>query len=574
MRFISSTAQPAITLHSKPSETRRARMEDLSKLMNEISLRWASLVRSNLSLVDLLEDPKLPPATNGEKRKLYVRSLPGDPDSLSTIRNRLCQENPAGELHNLQICELPPSRYITDLADHGTLYLPYPYVVPGGRFQEMYAWDSFFIALGLLRDKQGRLARNMLDNYIYQLPFLTPLIKLILPTVNATVRQAWLSRAIAAAETYHHYWTSGAHLTPSTGLSRFFDFGTPGTPPPEIIHESDPVDGSSAHDRVKKFFRQHYHQGIPDYNISEYYNYEKDELTAKFMDNDRAMRESGFDTSNRFGPFNSRILDFNPVCLNSLIYLMEKEIGELYGELEPTQEKDKATLEWLRTLWAGRAAERRRLVQKYNWDETHGLYFDYDYVRERRREYVFGTTFLPLWTGLAEPAQAARAASVGLMQLEIPGGLSTSAVVQGDQWDKPYVWAPLQLFAVDGLARYGMHSEAHRLAANFGSMVLKSWLANGSLWEKYNGTKRDSSVDLKFGYPTNEPGFGWTNALFTHFYDQLKAAGKLDHLLLLDGLPVPHSSSRAPSPPPADLVQFVDDAEWVHVVTVPSSCPP
>ncbi|OAV98453.1 hypothetical protein PTTG_05517 [Puccinia triticina 1-1 BBBD Race 1] len=591
MRFpaIQPAADPTnhLGIQTTQSEHRRAGRDELEKLVLEISLRWSSLVRSNSSLGDLLEDPKLP-LPKGDKRKLYVHTLPGSAESLAAIRTRLGHENPSGELDNLDIRELPPKRFFPNLADHGTLYLPYPYVVPGGRFQEMYAWDSFFIALGLLRDNHVRLARNMLDNYIYQiehygtilngnrtyyltrsqLPFLTPLIKLVLPTVAPSVRQAWLRKALAAAEKYHLYWTSGSHLTSATGLSRFFDFGPPGSAPPEIIHETDPRDGSSAHHRVKSFFREHYHKGIPDYDISKYYNYETDELTAKFMDNDRAMRESGFDTSSRFGPFNSKILDFNPVCLNSLLYLMEKEIGELYEKLEPWKRMSEAGLSLRRSEWKSRATKRRALVQRYNWDETQGLFFDYDFVKQARREYVFGTTFLPLWTGLADPEQARRVAEKGVAALEIPGGLSTSATVVGDQWDKPYVWAPLQLFAVDGLRKYGFDIPADRLAANFASMVLKTWRSSGQLWEKYDGVKRNQSVELKFGYPTNETGFGWTNALFTHFYDHLKAVGKLDDILLLDGLPLPgQDQSLAINPSnEADLsVEDIEAHEWVEI---------
>ncbi|KAA1096660.1 hypothetical protein PGT21_024476 [Puccinia graminis f. sp. tritici] len=607
MRLI--TFQSAVNRPSKAAtsasqeeeeEGRRAQTRELlSRLMGEIGLRWASLIRSNLSLVDLLADPKLQPNNNvnntaedgpGRKLLLYIRSLPGSPETLATVRHRLRLLNPVGDLDLLDLRELPAdTKSFPTLNDHGALYLPYPYVVPGGRFQEMYAWDSFFIALGLLRDNQTRLARNMLDNYIYQiehygtilngnrtyyltrsqLPFLTPLIKRVLPSVGRSVRQAWLRNALRAAEKYHRYWTSGAHLTPITGLSRFFDAGPPGSSPPEIIHENDPSNGASAYHRVKKFFRDHYRNGIPDYDISEYYNYETDELTAKFMDNDRAMRESGFDTSRRFGPFNAKILDFNPVCLNSLLYLMEKEMSELYGELKPWRRMSETELVRRRMEYLRLARERRVLIQRYNWDEERGLYFDYDYVSQARREYVFGTTFLPLWTGLADQAQARRVAERGLEALEIPGGLSTSATVVGDQWDKPYVWAPLQLFAVDGLRRYGLHTPANRLAANFASMVLKSWIVSGQLWEKYDGIKRDQSVDLKFGYPTNEPGFGWTNALFTHFYDQLKAAGKLDDILRLDGLPIPHNPLQTPTIiDPEDCPELLDEIEareWVQI---------
>lgn len=198
-------AEPSASEEAGVGQTR----EEAERLMGEIGLRWASLIRSNLSLLDLLEDPKLQqPNTilaEDAPRKLllllYIRTLPGSPETLATVRHRLRLLNPAGDLDLLEIRELPADNSFPSLNDHGALYLPYPYVVPGGRFQEMYAWDSFFIALGLLRDNQTRLARNMLDNYIYQiehygtilngnrtyyltrsqLPFLTPLIKRVLP---------------------------------------------------------------------------------------------------------------------------------------------------------------------------------------------------------------------------------------------------------------------------------------------------------------------------------------------------------------------------------------------------------
>ncbi|EGG12600.1 family 37 glycoside hydrolase [Melampsora larici-populina 98AG31] len=102
----------------------------------------------------------------------------------------------------------------------------------------------------------------------------------------------------------------------------------------------------------------------------------------------------------------------------------------------------------------------------------------------------------------------------------------------------PYAWAPLQFFAVDGMRRYGYSEEADRLSINFGSMVLKTFLNTGEVWEKYDGVQRDETVKLKYGYPTNEIGFGWTNAVFTRFYDQLSDVGK-EHLLRLDGIPIP-----------------------------------
>ncbi|POW02420.1 hypothetical protein PSTT_11792 [Puccinia striiformis] len=600
MRLISTNSHTKTEVKQREGR-RRASTEQVEKLIEEINLRWTSLIRSNLSILDLLQDPKIPNGTS--KPKLYVHTSGND--TVESIRNQLIQLNPAGEIDQINILKLPSDiNSFPNLEDHGTLYLPFPYVVPGGRFQEMYAWDSFFIAIGLLRDNQTRLARNMVDNYIYQiehygtilngnrtyyltrsqLPLLTPLIKLILPTVRTEVRQVWLRRAIDAAEKYHKYWTTGPHLTPSTGLSRFFDFGTPGSSPPEIIHESDPKDGSSAHSRVKHFFRDHYLTGIPDYDISEYYDFHTDTLTPKFMDNDRAMRESGFDTSSRFGPFNSKILDFNPICLNSLIYLMEKDLSELYTLIDPSTARPPGSKiihhNNKSKFWLNKSLKRRELIHTYNWDSKSGVYLDYDYIEKTRKEYIFGTTFIPLWAGLSTLEHATEVCKNGVGQLEIGGGISTSTKEAGDQWDKPYVWAPLQFFAVDGLRRYGFDLIADRIAANFNSMVLKTWLNTGHLWEKYNGVKRDQSVVLKFGYPTNEAGFGWTNAVFTHFYDQLKSAGKVDDSLLLDGIPVPVGAGTEQisgmKPPTTGTLDNsiselvlkdlgIEDLEWVEI---------
>lgn len=246
-------------------------------------------------------------------------------------------------------------------------------------------------------------------------------------------------------------------------------------------------------------------------DIAEYYDNQTHELTAKYMDSDRAMRESGFDTSSRFGPFNAKILDFNPVCLNALLVQMETDLAELYLMVEPRSPTEQKSLTDQSQQWAARAQDRKRLMNLYNWDEEDGLFYDYDFIRKERRKYKFGTTFVPLWTGVATPAQAARVVKTGLGALEVRGGLATSDQNVGCQWDMPYAWAPLQLFAVEGMYRYGFVEEAERLAVNFGSMVLETWLRTGEMWEKYNAVKRDESVELQYGYPTNEVGFGWTN---------------------------------------------------------------
>jgi alpha,alpha-trehalase len=152
------------------------------------------------------------------------------------------------------------------------------------------------------------------------------------------------------------------------------------------------------------------------------------------------------------------------------------------------------------------------------------LYFDYNFELKRRRPYEFATTFWPLWVGLASDAQAARVRAA-LPRFEAPGGLLTSTTVSGNQWDAPFGWAPLQLPAVDGLRRYGFHDDADRIARKFLDLVAKEFEEHGTIVEKYDVQRRESDVStgIRFGYSSNEVGFGWTNAAFVELLAGLQS---------------------------------------------------
>jgi alpha,alpha-trehalase len=117
--------------------------------------------------------------------------------------------------------------------------------------------------------------------------------------------------------------------------------------------------------------------------------------------------------------------------------------------------------------------------------------------------------------GMASPAQAARVRA-NLARFEAPGGLLTSTTVSGSQWDAPFGWAPLQLAAVEGLRLYGYNEDADRLARKFLDLVTKEFEEHGTIVEKYDVQRRESDVSagIRFGYSSNEIGFGWTNAAF------------------------------------------------------------
>ena len=495
---------------------------------------WQTLKRSNAQLEQAAPDLKFKPMADG-RWPVYVSQR----ENIKQIEQSLRSQMPAEEFAKIVLRQLPDDT--SQIREHGLLYLPYPYVVPGGRFNEMYGWDSYFTQVGLVQDGEMVLAKNMVDNFLYQIdhygrilnanrtyylsrsqpPFLT---QMILNVYRKQPDKAWLQSTIPAIEKYYRFWTEEPHLTRETGLSRYFDLGS--GPAPEVLSGERDNQGRDHYDLVKDYYRKH---DVKDYELAQYYDKAKDQLTELFYKGDRSMRESGFDPSNRFGPFNVDIIHYDPVCLNSLLYLMETDAAEISKILGNDGQA---------RIWTNRAQQRRQTINRLMWDEKDGLYYDYSFTEKKLRRYPFITTFYPLWVGLADKQQAARVAE-NLHLFERPGGLLTSTVVSGSQWDAPFGWAPTEMIAIEGLRRYGYNREADRITANFLSLILKEFIQHNTIVEKYDVERRESEVSagLKFGYKSNEIGFGWTNAAFVELYGLLPAREK-QNVLELDGLPI------------------------------------
>ena len=341
---------------------------------------------------------------------------------------------------------------------------------------------------------------------------------------------SWLRATVPAIEKYYGFWIEEPHLTKETGLSRYYDLGN--GPAPEVLSGERDDKGRDHYDLVKDYYRTH---DVKDYDLSQYYDKGKDQLSDLFYKGDRSMRESGFDPSNRFGPFNVDIIHYDPVCLNSLLYLMETDTAEILGILGRARQA---------RVWTNRAEERRQRINRLMWDEQDGLYYDYNFAKKEVRRYPFVTTFYPLWVGVADKSQAARIVA-NLRLFERPGGLLTSTKVTGSQWDAPFGWAPTEMIAIQGLRRYGYNKEADRITANFLSMILKEFIQHNTIVEKYDVERRESEVSagLKFGYKSNEIGFGWTNAAFTELYAQLPRERRAD-VLKLDDMELQRQSGK------------------------------
>jgi alpha,alpha-trehalase len=436
------------------------------------------------------------------------------------------------------------------LAAPGLLYLPNPYIVPGGRFNEMYGWDSYFIVLGLEADHREDLAKGMVDNFLFEIehygavlnanrtyyltrsqpPFLTSMIRSVyenpasFPATAAgrTEARAWLERAYALAEKDYSTWTRPEHMAGKTGLTRYFDYSAGPVPEmaddstyyPDVIRwlvanhkeggESFLVKASGTPDateaeKLKQISCDTHASVVCEHAWAAGYR-----LSRDFYLGDRAMRESGFDPSFRFGPFSGATHHYAPVCLNSLLYRYERDLSHLAHVLGRPEDA---------LRWDRRAKARNAAIQRYLWRPREGVFADYDFVYARPSTYAYISSLYPLWAGVASREQAKQIVAQ-LNLFERPGGLSMSKTQTGMQWDEPFGWAPTNWIAVAGLEASGFHADAVRLARAFDSTVDAGFAKDGVIREKYNVVSGNADVQVSTGYKVNVIGFGWTNGVY------------------------------------------------------------
>jgi alpha,alpha-trehalase len=515
----------------------RADAPPLDQIRSYISSGWDSLTRT-ITDCSTVVDPKL---TQGSV--LYVPAdyqVPQAIQQLQTKCNIKVEHLPAVIHHP---GELNPIK----LEQPGLLYLENRYVVPGGRFNEMYGWDSYFIVVGLVRDGRMDLAKGMVENFFFEIehygtvlnanrtyyltrsqpPFLSSMIMSVHEAQKAAGQEdsAWLAKAYNYAAKDYENWVREPHLAGNTGLSRYYDYGDGPT-------QESLKDETGFHRKVVNYFllhpaldanylilnskeksgesilgRKYTAQVCESATTMERPECEPAEavsLSADYYKGDRAMRESGFDVSFRFGPYGAATHHYAPVCLNSLLYKTEKDLEEISLLLGHKEEAGK---------WRERARERQEKIVRYFWDAGRGLFFDYDFVAQKRSSYEYITTFYPLWAGLATKEQA-QAVLHNVSVFEQPGGLVMSPRETGGQWDYPYVWAPTEFLAIQGMRRAGFAKEADRLSYQFLSDVLENFQRDGTIREKYDAVRRSSETQVSAGYHQNIIGFGWTNGVF------------------------------------------------------------
>ena len=522
---------PAGLAQQKPASN------DTGDLAAYIDKAWDTLTRS-MDNCEVILDRRVP-----EHSLLY---LPADFPETDALRKLGTRCKLAIE-HLPQRITAPGTLSADKLPRQGVLYLPNPYVVPGGFFNEMYGWESYFIIRGLLRAGRVKMAQGMVENFFFEIdhygsilnanrtyfltrsqpPFLSSMVMGVYDALSdPKAKRAWLEKAYPYIQRDYDLWTHGEHLAGGTGLSRYFDYGQ--GPVPEIadMHDSyyrDVFTHIQASPERTEYLKD---AGKPEGAtlIGPSFTFEaceQDEVgclksptmkyTADYYKGDRAMRESGFDITFRFGPFGGSTHHFAAVCLNSLLYKAETDLEKIATLLgKPSEAKQ----------WVQRAQHRKELVNKYLWDASTGMFFDYDFTKNKRSTYDYLTTFYPLWVGLATPQQA-KAVTSHLKTFERSGGAMLSPYETGVQWDAPYGWAPTELIAVEGMRRYGATADADRVARKWVDTVDKNFRREGTIREKYNMETQSSEANVTAGYKQNVVGFGWTNGVTLEFMHEL-----------------------------------------------------
>jgi alpha,alpha-trehalase len=191
-----------------------------------------------------------------------------------------------------------------------------------------------------------------------------------------------------------------------------------------------------------------------------------------------------------------------PIDLNSVLFGLENAIRA--GCVRQADAQCAAE-------FAARAASRRAAIDRYLWDASRGAYFDYRWTTAALGTELSAATLYPLFVQLSSRRQAAAVAKIVAQQLLKPGGIVTTTIDTGQQWDAPNGWAPLQWIAISGLRSYGNSAMAASIAYRWMINVNEVYERTGKLVEKY-----DVMTPGRGGgggeYPTQD-GFGWTNGV-------------------------------------------------------------
>lgn len=405
---------------------------------------------------------------------------------------------------------------------HGTrIPLPKPYVVPGGRFREIYYWDSYFTIEGLLASDRADLAKNMIDNFGFLLdsigfipngtrdyyrtrsqpPFFATMVDAL-----GNEEQSYILYYLPQLAKEYDFWMDGkdktviarpqkhvVNLEDKVYLNRYWDAGD--QPRPESYKE--------------------------DYELAQ--GLATDSLQTSLYKNLRSAAESGWDFSSRWfgtkGEFNStETTDILPVDLNCLLYFLELKLSRGLGEKGDNEGSSRLVKA---------ASLRKQAINHYMFNEETRYYHDYNFKNQAVTNEITLAGVYPLFFKIALKEQAEGVKNRLMEQFLKPGGLVTTLDHTGQQWDAPNGWAPLQFMAVKGLLNYGYEEEAKIIMTRWLALNEKVYKNTGKMMEKYN--VEDLSLLSGGGEYETQDGFGWTNGValvFRQLLDAMEAESK------------------------------------------------
>ena len=383
------------------------------------------------------------------------------------------------------------------------LSLPYPYIVPGGRFREIFYWDSYFTMLGLQASGKTELIQNMVDNFSHLINTIgyipngsrtyfigrsqPPFYSLMVSMLSEVKGQDVLVKYLPQLQQEYHFWMKGKDelslSEPAGGhsvrmpdgviLNRYWDENN--TPRAEAYSEDSKLGKRSVDPNVYRHLR--------------------------------AAAESGWDFSSRWFKCTDDFATIQteniiPVDLNCILLHLEDTLAAAYTLTGNTSSAEQ---------YFSLAAVRRKAIQQYCWNEEKGFYFDYDFQEQRQKQNVTLAAAFPLFFRLATKEQAKQVAEKLMNELLKDGGFVTTAITSGQQWDAPNGWAPLQWIAITGLENYGFKKEAREAAHRWINLNNDVFKRTGKLMEKYN--VEDTRLEAGGGEYPNQDGFGWTNGV-------------------------------------------------------------
>ncbi|HHP7240143.1 MAG TPA: alpha,alpha-trehalase TreF [Cyclobacteriaceae bacterium] len=386
--------------------------------------------------------------------------------------------------------------------------LPYPYIVPGGRFREIYYWDSYFTMIGLAASGRLDLVRSMIDNFAYlidemgfipngnrtyyrgrsQPPFFSSMVMLLAKYEGTESVTQYLPHL----EKEYEFWMAGrSELTTDRNAKQHVVL----------------IDGRTVLNRYwGKIDEPRPEAYVEDIDLSM--NMDITHRKQLFIDL-RAAAESGWDFSTRWfedsTAFQSiQTTEILPVDLNCLLYHLETSIAKLHN----LSGNDKMS-----GLYNSYATQRKAAILRYFWNEDQGYFTDYHWVKGQLIDQPTLAGMYPLYFNIATDEQAASQAALIKEKFLMPGGVTTTLVDSDQQWDYPNGWAPLQWITIKGLAQYDILELSKEIKQRWLRINRKVFRNTGKMMEKYNVV--DTTLIAGGGeYPTQD-GFGWTNGVAT-----------------------------------------------------------